>query len=304
MESFYFSLSVPVSHLLMDGLTITNKTDFAIFLAGLTIAAFVLESLKRISRKCLRKVPKPSRVEITGDGNSTQLKRCRSDKAPLIKYIENEAKTQGKEKASFHEIDEKNGNILVEMKVNNETSCCPEECGGAREVEQGDNETEILADRVTCCQDELTEEQETARLEKMWKSLSLEVLNDRWAIFQTKCGEQKEIKGRVTRGYRVVFHVLQTLINMSEITIAYVLMLIVMTYNAWFLICIVGGTGLGYLLLSSDLETLYADYAEGYIKRKVAEEDARRKTCPSTSGRCRKPSKKKTPWVQKQETYC
>lgn len=46
--------------------------------------------------------------------------------------------------------------------------------------------------------------------------------------------------------FRVRFHILQTLLHIVQLTIGYMLMLAVMTYNAYFTLAIVGGAGLGY----------------------------------------------------------
>lgn len=45
---------------------------------------------------------------------------------------------------------------------------------------------------------------------------------------------------------RVKFHILQSFLHVLHLTIGYILMLVVMTYNAYFTIAVVGGAGLGY----------------------------------------------------------
>ncbi len=80
----------------------------------------------------------------------------------------------------------------------------------------------------------------------------------------------------------VLFHLLQTVISMVQLTIGYGLMLIVMTYNAWFLIAVAVGAGMGHLILSRDLERLYANYARSAMKKKKLREAAKRKTCVKT----------------------
>ncbi|XP_042858184.1 uncharacterized protein LOC122244365 isoform X1 [Penaeus japonicus] len=45
---------------------------------------------------------------------------------------------------------------------------------------------------------------------------------------------------------RVKFHILQSFLHIIHLTIGYILMLVVMTYNAYFSIAVVGGAGLGY----------------------------------------------------------
>ena len=69
---------------------------------------------------------------------------------------------------------------------------------------------------------------------------------------------------------------------MVQLTIGYMLMLIVMTYNAWFLIVVVGGAGLGHLILSRDLERLYANYARSAVKKRLLRKASKRKTCVKT----------------------
>ncbi|XP_063594011.1 high affinity copper uptake protein 1-like [Penaeus indicus] len=49
---------------------------------------------------------------------------------------------------------------------------------------------------------------------------------------------------------RIKFHVLQSFLHVIHLTIGYILMLIVMTYNAYFSIAIVGGAGLGYFFFA------------------------------------------------------
>ncbi|XP_050726378.1 high affinity copper uptake protein 1-like isoform X2 [Eriocheir sinensis] len=46
--------------------------------------------------------------------------------------------------------------------------------------------------------------------------------------------------------HRVRFHILQTFLHIVQLTIGYMLMLSVMTYNAYFTLAVVGGAGLGY----------------------------------------------------------
>lgn len=46
--------------------------------------------------------------------------------------------------------------------------------------------------------------------------------------------------------FRVKFHILQTFLHIVQLTIGYLLMLAVMTYNAYFTLAVVGGAGLGY----------------------------------------------------------
>ncbi|XP_047486974.1 high affinity copper uptake protein 1-like isoform X3 [Penaeus chinensis] len=49
---------------------------------------------------------------------------------------------------------------------------------------------------------------------------------------------------------RIKFHILQSFLHVIHLTIGYILMLIVMTYNAYFSIAIVGGAGLGYFFFA------------------------------------------------------
>lgn len=51
---------------------------------------------------------------------------------------------------------------------------------------------------------------------------------------------------RYTTNERVKFHILQTFLHVIHLTIGYLLMLAVMTYNAYFTVAVVGGAGLGY----------------------------------------------------------
>nr|XP_004226335.3 probable low affinity copper uptake protein 2 [Ciona intestinalis] len=45
-----------------------------------------------------------------------------------------------------------------------------------------------------------------------------------------------------------IFHIVQSILHMVQVFIAYVLMLIVMTYNVWLVISLVAGAGAGYLI--------------------------------------------------------
>ncbi|XP_027217943.2 uncharacterized protein [Penaeus vannamei] len=49
---------------------------------------------------------------------------------------------------------------------------------------------------------------------------------------------------------RIKFHILQSFLHVIHLTIGYILMLIVMTYNAYFSIAIIGGAGLGYFFFA------------------------------------------------------
>lgn len=51
---------------------------------------------------------------------------------------------------------------------------------------------------------------------------------------------------RYNKSERVKFHVLQTFLHIVHLTIGYILMLAVMSYNAYFTLAVVGGAGLGY----------------------------------------------------------
>ncbi|XP_063841822.1 high affinity copper uptake protein 1-like isoform X8 [Scylla paramamosain] len=51
---------------------------------------------------------------------------------------------------------------------------------------------------------------------------------------------------RYNKNERVKFHVLQTVLHIVHLTIGYILMLAVMSYNAYFTLAVVGGAGLGY----------------------------------------------------------
>lgn len=57
---------------------------------------------------------------------------------------------------------------------------------------------------------------------------------------------------------RFLYHCVQTINHTLRFGFAYLLMLIVMTYNAWFLVAIVGGAIVGYFLFSADLLMLAA----------------------------------------------
>ncbi|XP_045625767.1 protein SLC31A2 isoform X4 [Procambarus clarkii] len=49
---------------------------------------------------------------------------------------------------------------------------------------------------------------------------------------------------------RVKFHILQSFLHVVHLTIGYILMLVVMTYNAYFTIAVVSGAGLGYFFFA------------------------------------------------------
>ncbi|XP_066968890.1 high affinity copper uptake protein 1-like isoform X3 [Macrobrachium rosenbergii] len=49
---------------------------------------------------------------------------------------------------------------------------------------------------------------------------------------------------------RVRFHILQTFLHLIHLTIGYLLMLAVMSYNGYFTIAVVGGAGIGYYCFS------------------------------------------------------
>ncbi|KAK8725241.1 hypothetical protein OTU49_010768 [Cherax quadricarinatus] len=49
---------------------------------------------------------------------------------------------------------------------------------------------------------------------------------------------------------RVKFHILQSFLHILHLTVGYILMLVVMTYNAYFTIAVVVGAGLGYFFFA------------------------------------------------------
>ncbi|KAK3868583.1 hypothetical protein Pcinc_021130 [Petrolisthes cinctipes] len=50
--------------------------------------------------------------------------------------------------------------------------------------------------------------------------------------------------------HRVKFHVLQSFLHVVHLTLGYILMLVVMTYNAYFAFAVIGGAGLGYFFFA------------------------------------------------------
>lgn len=55
---------------------------------------------------------------------------------------------------------------------------------------------------------------------------------------------------RYSKSERIKFHVMQSFLHIVHLTIGYMLMLAVMTYNAYFTIAVVGGAGVGYYFLA------------------------------------------------------
>ncbi|KAK4316851.1 hypothetical protein Pmani_012027 [Petrolisthes manimaculis] len=50
--------------------------------------------------------------------------------------------------------------------------------------------------------------------------------------------------------HRVKFHVLQSFLHVVHLTLGYILMLVVMTYNVYFAFAVIGGAGLGYFFFA------------------------------------------------------
>ena len=53
----------------------------------------------------------------------------------------------------------------------------------------------------------------------------------------------------VPKTYVILLHALQALLQLLQVGVAYLLMLIVMTYNGWMFLAVVFGTSMGYLTL-------------------------------------------------------
>ncbi|XP_054775677.2 uncharacterized protein LOC129284278 [Lytechinus pictus] len=91
------------------------------------------------------------------------------------------------------------------------------------------------------------------------RNLSIDMDPNRWNSLQRN---KKGYIGNHSRGglkcYRFLYHCVQSVNYTLRFAMAYLLMLIVMTYNVWFLVATVGGYVLGYFLFSADLLTAAA----------------------------------------------
>ncbi|CAL4125684.1 unnamed protein product [Meganyctiphanes norvegica] len=65
-----------------------------------------------------------------------------------------------------------------------------------------------------------------------------------------KLASQHRGCGKKEYKQRVQYHILQTILQLLQFVMSYILMLTVMTYNAYFMFAVIGGTGLGYFFFS------------------------------------------------------
>lgn len=68
------------------------------------------------------------------------------------------------------------------------------------------------------------------------------------ATFRVKAYESVSL--RLKGGWSIGFYVVQALLQIIQVGLAYILMLAVMTYNGWIFMAVVFGTGFGYLAFS------------------------------------------------------
>ncbi|XP_033627966.1 uncharacterized protein LOC117290613 isoform X1 [Asterias rubens] len=298
-EFFFFSGSV--ENLLYEGWTIASTKDLVLALLAVSGAALFIEILRRISRECWRRVPVPSGSSGHGVGSNSVIRR-QSDRIPLTRYTSlQEAKTTAEDSLCVEPEE-----VTSCVNENQKADCCDggqsiiKPCSVSNtnhtaDTDQGEKiaflDTEMLHSQCDvikqppcCVQDGApsSEDHRESRLDTMWRSLSLEFLPDRWEIIQGTSEAREPSQKKISQSTRVLFHLLQTVVSMVQLTIGYMLMLIVMTYNAWFLIVVVGGAGLGHLILSRDLERLYANYARSAVKKRLLREASKRKTCVKT----------------------
>jgi copper transporter 1 len=72
--------------------------------------------------------------------------------------------------------------------------------------------------------------------------------------------EENEIRGRRYRlSAKGRIHFIETLLYMVQFSVGYVLMLTVMTYNAWLFIAIILGAGIGHLLFGAPSSSASSD---------------------------------------------
>ncbi|XP_072163288.1 uncharacterized protein [Diadema setosum] len=102
------------------------------------------------------------------------------------------------------------------------------------------------------------------------RSLSIDLGPNRWnSLHRSKRGYIGNYSRVGLKCYRFLYHCILAVNHTLKLAIGYVLMLVVMTYNAWFLVAVLGGAALGYFLFAADLQTAAMRTESAIVSRRM-----------------------------------
>lgn len=282
----YFFLATEVKHLIVERWTGDPIIDFIIVIVGATILSFVWQGMGRLSRILHQKAGYYAKLEAQLVMRELRQRKDRKhdrtpdgqSKRPAYLYHNGHVFHQSAdymELLDAHHERQRNLDSSVAAQVQRqqqrnasllETSTSPSHLAledGEEDVFLDANATQnttvlsdLSADVRTLPSDRGRTQSRDSRHER---NLSIDMDPNRWNSLQRN---KKGYIGNHSRGglkcYRFLYHCVQTINHTLRFGFAYLLMLIVMTYNAWFLVAIVGGAIVGYFLFSADLLMLAA----------------------------------------------
>ncbi|XP_041456547.1 uncharacterized protein LOC121408905 isoform X2 [Lytechinus variegatus] len=282
----YFFLATEVRHLIVERWTGDPIIDFIIVIIGAVFLSFIWQGLGRLSRVLHQKACYYAKLEAQLVMREKRQRRDRKhDRTPdgqskrpaylyhnghvfhqsadymelLDAHHERQRNLDSSLAAQVQRQQQRNASLL---ESNNSPSHLALE-DGEEDVFLESNATQnttvlsdLSGDVRTLTGDRGRSESRGSRHER---NLSIDMDPNRWNSLQRN---KKGYIGNHSRGglkcYRFLYHCVQSVNHTLRFAMAYLLMLIVMTYNAWFLVATVGGYVLGYFLFSADLLTAAA----------------------------------------------
>lgn len=300
----YFYLATEVEHLIVERWTGNAVIDFVIVIVGATFLAFVWQGLERFSRLIHHKVHYYAKLEMQLVQRERRQRKDRkhnhhertseshqSSKRPaylyhnghvfhqsadymelLDKHQERQRHLDSSMAAQMQRQQQRNASLL-------DSSTSPSHLAledGEEDVFLDANATQnttVLsdlgegADQRTLSGGQVRSQSRGSRHSR---SLSIDLDPNRWNSLQrNKKGYIGNHSRRGLKCYRFLYHCVLSINHTLKFAIGYLMMLVVMTYNVWFLVAVVGGAVLGYFLFSADLLTAAARTESAALNRKM-----------------------------------